>query len=98
MRKPTKPMQNLDARRCFFDGYVWHCTDKCHKQKEATVMVASLSGYQDSNLGPPVPKTGALPDCATSRNRREKIYLLPSINCGGSGIRTRGTGYTRTSV
>jgi hypothetical protein len=25
------------------------------------------SGYQDSNLGPPAPKAGALPDCATSR-------------------------------
>lgn len=27
----------------------------------------SLSGRQDSNLRPPVPKTGALPDCATPR-------------------------------
>ena len=27
-----------------------------------------MSGYQDSNLGPPGPKPGALPDCATSRN------------------------------
>ena len=26
-----------------------------------------LSGRQDSNLRPPVPKTGALPDCATPR-------------------------------
>jgi hypothetical protein len=26
-----------------------------------------MSGYQDSNLGPPVPKTGALPGCATPR-------------------------------
>ena len=30
-------------------------------------MVTSLSGYQDSNLGPPAPKAGALPGCATSR-------------------------------
>ena len=30
-----------------------------------------LSGYQDSNLGPPVPKTGALPGCATSRKYRQ---------------------------
>lgn len=27
-----------------------------------------MSGYQDSNLGPPGPKPGALPDCATPRN------------------------------
>ena len=27
----------------------------------------SVSGYQDLNLGPPAPKAGALPDCATSR-------------------------------
>jgi hypothetical protein len=26
-----------------------------------------MSGYQDSNLGPPAPKAGALPDCATPR-------------------------------
>jgi hypothetical protein len=26
-----------------------------------------MSGYQDSNLGPPAPKAGALPDWATSR-------------------------------
>jgi hypothetical protein len=25
------------------------------------------SGYQDLNLGPPAPKAGALPGCATSR-------------------------------
>jgi hypothetical protein len=30
--------------------------------------VSEWSGYQDSNLGPPAPKAGALPDCATSRN------------------------------
>jgi hypothetical protein len=28
-----------------------------------------LSGYQDSNLGPPAPKAGTLPDCATSRKK-----------------------------
>src|SRR5512145_1947674 len=27
-----------------------------------------MSGHQDSNLGPPAPKAGALPDCATPRN------------------------------
>src|SRR6187431_2117272 len=31
-----------------------------------------MSGYQDSNLGPPAPKAGALPGCATSR----KNYLF----------------------
>jgi hypothetical protein len=43
--------------------------------------MAFMSGYQDSNLGPPVPKTGALPGCATSRN----------VICGEGGIRTLGT-------
>jgi hypothetical protein len=32
-----------------------------------------LSGYQDSNLGPPAPKAGALPDCATSRNQDSNL-------------------------
>ena len=35
-----------------------------------------LSGYQDLNLGPPAPKAGALPDCATSRK-----YFSPLV-CG----------------
>ena len=45
-------------------------------------MMALLSGRQDSNLRPPGPKPGALPACATSRT---------IFNCGGGGIRTRGT-------
>lgn len=36
-----------------------------------------MSGYQDLNLGPPAPKAGALPDCATSR---ESL----SLSLGGS--------------
>jgi hypothetical protein len=32
------------------------------------------SGYQDSNLGPPVPKTGALPGCATSRKKKATLF------------------------
>ena len=41
------------------------------------------SEYKDSNLGPPGPKPGALPDCATLRiygaqgeTRTRKIWLL----------------------
>ena len=33
------------------------------------------SGRQDSNLRPPVPKTGALPGCATPRFILTTIYL-----------------------
>ena len=32
-----------------------------------------MSGYQDSNLGPPAPKAGALPDCATSRKLKRQF-------------------------
>ena len=32
-----------------------------------TLYFIFLSGRQDSNLRPPVPKTGALPGCATPR-------------------------------
>lgn len=45
----------------------------CHDSKiskttnGATSPVVIVSGYQDLNLGPPAPKAGALPDCATSR-------------------------------
>ena len=35
-----------------------------------------LSGWQDLNLRPPVPKTGALPDCATPCGG---IYRISSI-------------------
>ena len=40
------------------------------KKESQTFVCNSLiikSGYQDSNLGPPAPKAGALPGCATSR-------------------------------
>jgi hypothetical protein len=39
-----------------------------HKKKRPPNGDLSSSGYQDSNLGPPAPKAGALPGCATSRN------------------------------
>ncbi len=29
--------------------------------------LSNSSGHQDSNLGPPAPKAGTLPDCATPR-------------------------------
>ena len=31
-----------------------------HKKKKNNFHCSSLSGYQDSNLGPPAPKAGAL--------------------------------------
>ena len=41
----------------------------CYEKKESRncFLLSSVSGYQDSNLGPPGPKPGALPDCATPR-------------------------------
>ena len=36
-------------------------------------MTPLSSGYQDLNLGPPAPKAGALPDCATSRRIRRSL-------------------------
>ncbi len=41
----------------------------------------SVSGYQDSNLGPPAPKAGALTG----------LRYIPKYFCGEGGIRTRGT-------
>ena len=48
----------------------------------------SSSGHQDSNLGPPAPKAGALPGCATPRRG-----CVDGCVCRGGegGIRTRGT-------
>lgn len=43
-----------------------------HKTNKAyTIKIYALftSGRQDSNLRPPGPKPGALPDCATPRNQ-----------------------------
>ncbi len=39
----------------------------------------NLSGYQDSNLGPPAPKAGALPDCATSRTCYFRMRYIPKF-------------------
>ncbi len=38
-------------------------------------MAFCLSGHQDLNLGPPAPKAGALPDCATPRK------MCVSVKC-----------------
>ena len=37
--------------------------------------VLKLSGWQDSNLRPSVPKTDTLPDCATSCAKQNPSYL-----------------------
>ena len=48
-----------------------------------------LSGRQDSNLRPPVPKTGALPDCATPRCNNQELYFsieeVTFLICGCKG-------------
>ena len=38
-----------------------------------------MSGHQDSNLGPPAPKAGALPGCATPRKSAESEGFEPSV-------------------
>src|SRR5690606_13784595 len=38
---------------------------------------AGWSGQQDSNLRPPAPKAGALPDCAMPRQRQPKTAYPP---------------------
>ena len=45
-------------------------SDKKHRQSRNSLADRNLkyrSGYQDSNLGPPAPKAGALTNCATPR-------------------------------
>ena len=43
---------------------------------ERLLLSIKWSEYKDSNLGPPGPKPGALPDCATLR-----INLLQFLEC-----------------
>ena len=42
---------------------------KYSREKTGKLMKRKWSEYKDSNLGPPGPKPGALPDCATLRLR-----------------------------
>ena len=51
-----------------------------------------MSGYQDSNLGPPAPKAGALTGLRYTPKLliRYILYALQKI-CGEGGIRTLGT-------
>ncbi len=53
-------------------------------------MCYSLSGHQDSNLGPPAPKAGALTGLrhAPIHSRKNDFIIKTG---GGGGIRTRGT-------
>jgi hypothetical protein len=39
-----------------------------------TRVAASLSGREDLNLRPPAPKAGALPGCATPREKAAREY------------------------
>ncbi len=54
---------------------------------------ALLSGYPDSNGGPPAPKAGALANCATSRKIKVCLNANPLKQTGGEGggIRTPDT-------
>ncbi len=61
-------------------------------------MFSKKSGHQDSNLGPPGPKPGAL----TGLRYAPKFFAFVTTTftekcCGERGIRTLGT-VTRTSV
>ena len=53
------------------------------QKKERHKSLFFLSGYQDSNLGPPGPKPGALTG----------LRYTPKYYGGERGIRTPGTGY-----
>ena len=45
----------------------------CRDHEYRCYLKLRWSGRQDSNLRPPVPKTGALPGCATPRSVRGRI-------------------------
>ena len=76
------PDRNRDALRA------------CATNEKSHPKGGSSSGYQDSNLGPPVPKTGALPDCATSRKMPTKSGRKLRIGRDSNP----GYGLHRTSV
>ena len=49
-------MKGCPLRQPFLFYYLWLYT----KKKKNNFRCSSSSGYQDSNLGPPAPKAGAL--------------------------------------
>ncbi len=65
------------------------CKQKRVTRNKSCNSLIFRSGYQDSNLGPPAPKAGAL----TGLRYIPKIFL-----CGEGGIRTRGTVYPYASL
>ena len=50
-------MKGCPLRQPFFYFIIFRYI---HKKKKNNFHCSSLSGYQDSNLGPPAPKAGAL--------------------------------------
>ncbi len=56
-----------------------------NKKEEANLLnfLFFVSGYQDSNLGPPAPKAGALTGLRYTR------IFIKDIVCGADGTRTR---------
>ena len=63
---------------------------ECHQIKNPHKCEGFLSGYQDSNLGPPAPKAGALTGLRYTPNYT-KFASYRIFSCGERGIRTLGT-------
>ena len=53
---------------------------------ENNLELGKWSEYKDSNLGPPAPKAGALPGCATLRRNR---YSTPTGLLEANPVRLR---------
>ena len=92
--KQNEPWGLRPLRAFFALAFASELSTLAHKKALAfTKAHFVLSGRQDSNLRPPGPKPGALPACATSRTYQRVSKKTPGtiFNCGGGGIRTRGT-------
>ena len=62
--------------------------ERCRRKKSSPGELFSIgcywSEYKDSNLGPPGPKPGALPDCATLRQALYSSAVLDFLRTSGA--------------
>ncbi len=81
------PTRGLEGRRSIQLSYRQHVPGRCGPVSLLTtrhdLLIGAISGRPDSNWGPPAPKAGALPDCATPRQTRTESIRqrCPSVNC-----------------
>ena len=87
MRKETLTYKKSYTYTINNQGLLFHHIQGVKKKRihHSILVYSLLSGRQDSNMRPPGPKPGALPGCATPREKQKLLSFLIFV-CKGTNI------------